>query len=446
MFGTNQMSNNRNNRNYFWVFALIGCSIFLSTGKTDDFAPEFRLSTRLSFGNVVLLPSLEANTGLEYENSHQYSNIYTRYYAAINEYISYSGSLEVTNQPHKLIGTNFSRSDFILSTGRFQESKLNITTKSFSIIAGRADFFSENYRSDVFAKPINGDGFSWLYEHGKWDFKHVLETLPAEKSGDIIFRRLLTYHHLKFHIGMNSFGVAEYFILSGEEIGLDFKRLNPFVPFTLNSHDSYENYYEGYRGDADNSVIKFFFNWSGNKSTAILNFYMDEFHMDSWSRDDFNDALLLNMMYEYRFNSMPMLNLPGTLEATISMANPNFGDHPGPYTSATSGNYSLFESAPGMKSLYFLKTNLECNSTTFLSLSYHYENWVKINNIPPGDRNRKAALERLTGMTDSRATYSLEHHIASMQTDIQISGWLTSNPRAKYGWNVSLTYQAPSFD
>jgi hypothetical protein len=435
-----QSSKIKSNCNCFWVFALIAWFIFQSTGKTDDFVPELRISTKFLFGNVVLLPSLEANTELDYENDQRYYNIYTNYFATINEYLSYSGALELTNQPHKFIGTNFSRSDFVLSTGRFQESRINIMTRSLSIIAGRADFFSENFRSDVFTTPINGDGLSWQYRQGRWDFKHVLESLPAEKSGDMIFRRLLTYHHLQFHLSGSSFGVAEYLILSGDKIGMDFKRLNPFIPYTLNSHDSYENYYEGYRGDADNSIIKIFFNWSGDKSIATLNFYVDEFHMDSWSRADFNDALLLNTAYEYRSKSLAMINIPATLEVAISVASPNFGDHPGPFTSAASGNYSLFESAPGLKSLYFLKSNLECNSTTFFSLSYHYENWVKINSIQPGDRNRKAVLENLIGMTDSRTTFSLEHHIASIQANIQVSGWFTSNPNAKYGWNVSLTY------
>jgi len=340
-----------------------------------------------------------------------------------------------------MIGTKFSRPDFILSTGRFQESYISYDGKSFSASFGRANFFDENFRPAIFAQPVNGDGFSWKYASRGFAFKHVLESLPAEKSEDVVFRRLFSYHHLEYQFGRMAIGAGEYFILTGNNIGLEFKRLNPFLPFSLNSHDSQSDNYPGYTGDSDNALIKLFLNWSTRTSSLYLNLYIDEFQMDAADREYNNDAILLNLNVVKVFESFAGFNLPWSLESTLSLANPNFGQHPGPFTTTTSAHYPLFEYSPGQKRLFYIKSDILLNDRSRVSISFHKEQWVNIASLSPELRNQKTALQGLTDQQDSRIVAGYQFELEALHAAIELQAWWTSIVEEHMGANVSLVYR-----
>ncbi len=88
-------------------------------------------------------------------------------------------------------------------------------------------------------------------------------------------------------------------------------------------------------------------------------------------------------------NSIFVLNKPGLVSGSISVANPNFGDHPGPFTSATSAGFPLFEHSPGMESMIFLRAEIYPSLKDLVRVSFHSERWLAITSIAPEDRNQK---------------------------------------------------------
>ena len=116
-----------------------------------------------SYGMKHLLPSLITNSKLEYDKEKLYSDIWVRWGFKISENVSFYGALELTDQPHELIGTKFSRPDYPLSTGRFQQSVINYTTDKLTIKLGRDDLLSTDLRPDIFSYPIFADGVKWNY-------------------------------------------------------------------------------------------------------------------------------------------------------------------------------------------------------------------------------------------------------------------------------------------
>jgi hypothetical protein len=386
------------------------------------------VSVKYSYGNIFMLPSLSSNSYLKVDQTKTYSTLDLRWESNITAIIKYSGQLELTDKPHYLIGTKFSRPDFLLSTGRFQESKVEYNSKHLLIRVGRADFWQENPRPEIFRPPINGDGFSWEFNRNGIAFKHVLESLPAESSSGNIFRRLLAYHHLEYTFGGISVGAGEYFILTGENLGLEFKRLNPFLPFSLNSHDSEQETYPGFPGDTDNSIINFFFNWSSNRTVVNFRIYIDEFQMDPKDRVSNSDAILFTASGKKMINSIFGLNKPGLVSGSISVANPNFGDHPGPFTSATSAGFPLFEYSSGMESMIFLRAEIYPSLKDLVRVSFHSERWLAITSITPEDRNQKSALNRLPIQDDYRVLLNYERNIALLRANLFIEGWISSNP------------------
>ena len=69
---------------------------------------------------------------------------------------------------------------------------------------------------------------------------------------------------------------------------------SPFLPYSVNSHDSEADLFSDFRGDSDNSLIKFF--WERRTASLIigLNLYIDEFQIDAYDREVYNDAMLLS--------------------------------------------------------------------------------------------------------------------------------------------------------
>jgi len=211
----------------------------------------------------------------------------------------------------------------------------------------------------------------------------------------------------------------------------------------LNSHDSQADYYPGYTGDADNSLIKLFLNWKTRTSSLYLNLYVDEFQMDARDRVSNNDAILLNLNVEKVFESFAGFQLPWSLEGTLSMANPNFGQHPGPFTSATSADYPLFEYSPGQKRLFYVKSDLFLNDRSRVSISFHKEQWVNIASLPQELRNQKTSLQGLTDQQNSRMVAGYQFEIEALHVAIELQAWWTSVTEDNMGANVSLIYRYP---
>ncbi len=400
------------------------------------------INAKYTYGNLYLLPSLISNSAFENNQSKSYSTLCVNWETPIGRDLIYSGALEATDRPHELIGTKFSRPDYPISTGRIQKSVIDYQSESLLIRAGRANFFEGSYRVSVFLPPINGDGLSWVYKNEAWAFKHVLESLPAETSGDVVFRRLLTYHHLAYRFGHTVIGAGEYFILTGAALGLELKRLNPFLPFMLNSHDSEADLYPGFSGDSDNSLIKLFLDWERNGSKLNVRFYLDEFQIDPEDRDEFSDAMLLNISGIRDMVKVPGLNIPGTVEGALSISNPNFGEHPGPFTTTTSAGFPLFEYSPGMLSLAYVKIVIQPNSLSQISLSAHLERWLETTSLPPPLRNKRSALQALPIKEDSRVMLAYEREIPKLRATISFATWRASDSNNS-GMLVSLSTQYP---
>jgi hypothetical protein len=398
------------------------------------------LSLKYDYGTMYLLPSLVKNSLLEYDDSKNYSDIWISGYKTINHFLSYSGSLEISNLPHNIIGTKYSRPDYLFSTGRIQESYLNIKTDNLNMMLGRANSFFDPLRPSVFVQPVSGDGLIWSYSSHQWTFKHVVQTFPAEKSGDLIFRRVFNYHHLTYEIGDLTLGAGEYLILTGENIGLDLKRFNPFVPYSRISHDSFADEHSGFSGDSDNAMIKFFSKWNRNSFFIRLSFYIDEFQLDSWDREVNSDALLLNGIVKSEFTSFAGISIPWSIKASMSIANPNFGEHPGPFTAANSAGYPLFENTPGMMSLIFVETEFEPIVCNLISLSWQNEHWVNISSLPPELRNSRLAILNLEQHQDTQIKIELRHHSLKSRTTLHFQGWKSSVAGADYGGMISLIY------
>ena len=87
-----------------------------------DTLNDHYLNISFSYGNNQLLPSLIANSNLDFDTDKQFSDLWIQGGFNISDKVSYKGALEITDQPHELIGTKYSRPDYLLSTGRIQQS------------------------------------------------------------------------------------------------------------------------------------------------------------------------------------------------------------------------------------------------------------------------------------------------------------------------------------
>ena len=385
---------------------------------------DYYLDASYSYGMNQLLPSIKTNSRLEYDKENLYSDIWLRGGFQISEHISFSGALELTDQPHELIGTKFSRPDYPLSTGRFQQSVVSYTTEKLTIKLGRDDMLSSDLRPYIFAYPIFADGVRWDYSWRGWNFEHVYQTLPAERHSDQVFRRSVSYHHLSKTFNRLTIGAGEYFILAGENIGLDLKRFNPFLPYSLNSHDSEADYYPGFTGDSDNSLIKLFLNWRKQSNKVSINLYIDEFQIDAVDREVFSDAILLSLSAENEIITFGQRTL---LNWGFSTANPNFGQHPGPFTNTTIGMYPIFEYTPGMMNLaYFESMTLMSKGWKILIAGYS-ERWVDMSQLAPALMNSRTELNGLKVHSDSRLTLGLKYKLKNYPVNFGIEGWSGSD-------------------
>jgi len=424
------------------VFLFVSLSIAHSQSLSMDEFKDSELrsnvvSMQYTYGQYYILPSLVANTRLSYDERRFYNDLWFSFSSSLSDKISYHFAVEVSDLPHDVIGTIFSRSDYPLSTGRFQQSEISYDSKKLYVKVGRGNHFNELKRPEVFAKPVNVDGISWTYISDNWEFKHTIASLRAERSSSINYRRLLNYHHFKYKFGRIDVGISEYFILTGTTIGIDLKRLNPFIPYSRNSHDALEDRYEGFSGDADNAIIKAFSQWESNQWTLILNVYVDELQIDSWDRSFLSDAMLLNMTGIYH-PSRGIMGYQSMIEASVSLSNPNFGEHPGPFTTPTNGMYPLFETSTGLKELLFLKIAVNPSIKYLLEFSFHSEKWVLISKIPRDERNIKTALNSLPNISDSLVKLSLTYKFLSRST-VNVEGWYET-PNSDLGMRLTALY------
>ena len=393
------------------------------------------LDISYSYGSNQLLPSLLTNSDLVFDRDQLFSDLWIQGGFKISDKLSFEGGLQLTDQPHELIGTKFSRPDYPLSTGRFQRSVVKYKSESLTIMVGRADMLSGELRPDLFSLPATGDGFSWQYGWKDWGFKHVFQVLPAETDENQVFRRSVSYHHLSKKINDHTFGVGEYFILSGKQIGFDLKRLNPFLPYSLNSHDSEADYFSGFSGDSDNSLIKFFWEWRKKSSKIALNLYIDEFQIDAVDRDVFRDAMLLSFSGVI---DRVVLNQQSSFTYGFSIANPNFGQHPGPFTTTTIGAFPLFEYTPGMQSIYFFEAQLFTERRYQLSLSGYSEKWLNITHLSPEQMNLRVELDKLEVITDSRVSIQAQYKFESIPLNLHGGGWVGTDDENSSGVKIDL--------
>jgi hypothetical protein len=398
------------------------------------------IEVKFSHGKYFLLPSLIKKSFPQMDSDNIYSDLWISGLINISPTLRYTYSLELTNLPHEVIGTNYSRQDFLLTTGRVQESKVAYTSELIIFELGRANFIDDANAPRMTPPHINGDGFAWRYRQGKWSFKNAVVTLPSEISENRIFRRLLNYHHLSYVTGAVIIGAGEYFIVTGDGLTIDLKRFNPFIPYSLNSHDSRSEVYPGFSGDSDNSIINFFFKWQSSSTHFWMNLYVDEFQIDPWDRKLYNHALLLNTRFRKYSSELFGLRLPWSIEGVISVSNPNFGEHPGPFTTMTSASVPLFEYSPGMVNLWYLETEVMINSRNKLAISGHQEHWVDIGSIETKFRDNKSLLKELDVKTDFSIGTRYSYNNDKMRTSLILQRWWQVDEEIKNRYLVKLEF------
>jgi hypothetical protein len=395
----------------------------------------YQLEVSYSYGTNQLFPSLIANSNLAFDRANQFSDIWVKGGFKISEQLSYQVALEVTDQPHELILTKYSRPDYPLTTGRIQRSVVKYESSNLTVRVGRDDMLSNKLRPSIFYLPAGGDGFVWYYQLNDWGFKHVFQVLPAETFGNQVFRRSVSYHHLTKNINNHTFGAGEYFILSGNQISFDLKRLNPFLPYIVNSHDSEADNFSGFYGDTDNSLVKLFWERRGESSTVGLNLYIDEFQIDAVDREVYSDAILLSF---YGATEVTVFNQQSSINYGLSWSNPNFGQHPGPFTTTSIGIFPLFEYTPGMQSLYFLEANFFTDRRYQFSLSGFTEKWLNIAQLSPQQMNLRDELDELDVHTDSRVSIRAQYRFKDMPVKLGGTGWFGTDGENNSGAEISL--------
>ena len=395
----------------------------------------YQLEISYSYGSNQLLPSLLANSNLAFDRASQFSDIWVRGGFKISEQLSYKGALEVTDQPHELILTKYSRPDYPLTTGRIQRSVIKYSSENLTIEVGRDDMLSGELRPRIFYLPAGGDGFSWHYRLNDWGFNHVFQVLPAEINNNQVFRRSVSYHHLSKKINDHTIGAGEYFLLSGNQISFDLKRFNPFLPYSVNSHDSEADLFSDFLGDSDNSLIKFF--WERRTASLIigLNLYIDEFQIDADDREVYNDAMLLSF---YGASEATVLNQQTSIKYGFSLSNPNFGQHPGPFTTTTTSLFPLFEYTPGMQSLYFIEANIFTERRYQISLSGFTEKWLNITQLSPEQMNLRVELDKLEVNTDSRISVQTNYNFERFPMSLRGLVWFGTYEENKSGAEICL--------
>ena len=399
------------------------------------------LSVRLSYGTNQLLPSLISNANLDFDTEKSYFDFYTEGGFQISEKLSFQAAVQATDQPNAFIGTNYSRPDLPITTGRVQKSVVNYRGDDLRVSFGRNNVFSGERTPSIFQHPLNSDGLCWSYKWASWSFKHFLQILPAQSKNNEVFRRSISYHHLSKSLNGLTLGVGEYFILTGDQIGFDLKRLNPFIPYLLNSFDSKADLYPGYTGDSDNSLIKLFLEWQGISNRALLNVYIDEFQVDAVDREANSDALMLHLSVETTFNALGHRNM---LNWGLSISNPNFGQHPGPFTTSTLGIFPLFEFTPGMKNLVFIENKSFIGETWQISLAGYSERWVDISQLSPAQMNQHESLDPLEVNSDSRLGIEVNYTAKKLPLNVGLLGWTSAGTNSQSGYLVSLNYDFES--
>ena len=402
-------------------------------------ASDNHIQVQYAYGRPVVLESLLQNSTLALDGGIEYSDIQISSDFKITADISAFWGLEITDYPHEFIGTRYSRPDYPLSTGRVQRSGIKYKSELLTINIGRDDMISGDARPSVLPHPISGDGFSWELSKNNWSFRHVYQSLHAETDGNQTFRRSISYHHLSHIIGNYEIGVGEYFILTGNQLGLDLKRLNPFVPYARNSHDSVSDIYPGYAGDSDNALIKLFSKWTNGTTVLSSSIYIDEFQVDQVDREVYSDALLFNLSCHFKST---LFSSPISIFGGFSASNPNFGQHPGPFTTTTNAQFPLFEYSPGMTSLLFFETDLEFRPETVFFLAFYHERWVDLSDLQPQVRNLRAVLDAQKKRSEKYLIIQLDHGFTKLPLAIGIRGWASSengsgaqlNLSAHHGW------------
>ena len=400
---------------------------------------DYELDVSYQYGNYHIFPSLFTNEGVLFDKQQSYTLIEINGSMIIADNLSYEGSVQVTDLPNELINTKYSRGDYPLSTGRLQRSVVNYNTTNFVLRVGRDDMLSSKIPLGIADYPLSGDGFSWRYDFGTNQFKHVFQVLPGETVGDEVFRRTISYHHLSRNFKNITLGVGEYLILTGSHIGLDLKRLNPFLPFMLNSFDSEKDFYAEFNGDSDNSMIKLFIDWISENHRFRLNLYIDEFQIDPEDRENNSDALLFNLLGNHENH---FFGRQTEIKWGFSVSNPNFGQHPGPFTAPTVGVFPLLEYSPGLQRIGFFDIKCQVDESWHIGASGYSERWLDLRCIAPSMRNKLDQLNLLEQETDHYLGFRVGFRTVALPIMMTAHIWkqshnndLSASVKLNYHWS-----------
>jgi hypothetical protein len=167
--------------------------------------------------------------------------------------------------------------------------------------------------------------------------------------------------------------------------------------------------------------------------------YIDEFQIDAYDRELYSDAMLFSLSAENEINALGKNNL---LKWGFSFANPNFGQHNGPFTTPTIGAYPLFEYSPGMKNLFYFDATLFTDKSYQISFSGYTEKWVNIAQLSPDIMNRRVELDQLDVYSDYRLSIGAKYKLQKLPLRIGIDAWVGSEQEHSSGLSLYFQYDA----
>ncbi len=127
-------------------------------------------------------------------------------------------------------------------------------------------------------------------------------------------------------------------------------------------------------------------------------------------------------------------------EFALALCNPNFGDHPGPFTRANSAGYPLMQFSPGLVGLGYCKWSHSFTKSTYISFSYAKEYWKNISPIPPEFRNRIDVLDALPLLDDELFHLSYELNVTQLKAKFMVEVWASINDENSNGIILSTKY------
>ena len=345
--------------------------------------------------NSILLEQTDYLT-VVFQNDFKYNmrNLFIEKGISFSRNYTFLGGLVLSNNAPDLVGANYERPDFsVFSTGRIYASELIYNSNTFNLKLGRLrpKYYLLRQSSPWNSKRISGDGFRGDYYHKGFVFSNSIEYLPSEEiSEGETFDRILNFHQLSFQVNQDftiSFG--EFSIYSGSNLGLNWLKSNPFIPYVVHNYDTDSSRKKGYSGDLDNYILF-------NEITIIkgrweinIKSYIDEFQFDSEDRKVFADQYLVigEIWTELTEPEKSKNNLDAVFR--YSKSNIAFGIHNGVLTTYKVGAVPLLPHELGQKERLDILFSFSNVSNSFLILNYYHIKYVELNYIDFNKLNMK---------------------------------------------------------